>query len=1150
MPNIPTITDDDISGNYLQARQVAHEYDSPEVQGMLKYSMSSEFEEDVSKKTPEFKGMKPTKEQKKAEKTEGIQDPYLDPVSAAVGGFVGAGAMSVSKGLSLMPALGRALASGIVGGMADYPIGLVTEEVIEPKYPKLALPFNVITGMISGTTIEGWLEEAVIKGWAKRGQIIEKGSDLFNKSVADLKLRLGNEIGAISLRTNKGNLTTAYKALKSEKGYSFVEIADLRDRMGITQAEMETLIRENPERFVTSKGDWSLSDEHVRSGGVQLLENERPELLIKIKEGTKTESPSVKADDPTAEAFEFLNSKIKEDPVLQDLMPKPSDKTQEALAKAKGQAEPLTNEAMRADLTGSEETLPKYLGNINRNYLDTPDKIKSLINLNTQQFKAQFMESKRGTRTWEQTEREAKKYTLNDLLQRDVGQAYNAEQIENARTLVVSSSENLQVMREKIRVGTATENEKFEFMQAFSLHYAILEQISGIAGEAGRALNIFRKLAGSDVQRIKQIRKMMAQVPASPEELAEALSEMDSPIKVSKFVKGAMKSTTRDMFLEAWINGLLSGPHTHAVNVLSNSLVSVWQIPERFLAGAIGRVLPGEQVIKEREALMQAYGLFEGFKDGLKAFGKVIQTGLPTDEMSKIEATRYRAITAENFRQLPLMKLIKKASPGFLEQGGVAAKAVDLLGEGVRMPGRFLMAEDELFKGIGYRMELRALAYRTAMQEGLSGKTAANRMAIIMDNPDKFAPNIHLAAIDAARYQTFTGPLQSKILGALGSSNNVLLRMIVPFIRTPTNILKFAGERTPLAFLSSRIAGDIKAGGARRDLALARMSMGSMAMGIATLMAAEGKITGGGPSDPKLQANLKRQGWQPYSIKIGNKYVQYGRLEPVGMLFGLAADFAEISGLAGEEMTPETENIATAIIASISKNATSKTWLKGLSEAVMAMDDPDRYGSKYIQNYVGSMVPSISAQTERTIDPELEQVSGMMDAMKARIPGLSKDLPPRRDLWGKPMTTQIGEGKRSALEVAYSVISPVYISEGKDSPIDKELTRLKLGLEKPGKRQTILGETMELTPKEFDDYQVLMNITPIIGDMNLKQSLDDLVSKNPDYKDLSEEKKKDTIRAIMNKARDVGRARLLEKYPYLEDIAIGWKEYKMQGGMK
>jgi len=92
----------------------------------------------------------------------------------------------------------------------------------------------------------------------------------------------GKEEGSIISKT--------YEGLKAEKGYSSVEIADLRDRLKITQAEMEKIIKGDPEHFVTASGDWSLSDEHVRSGAVEVLG--KKELLVKVKGWVKAGAQS------------------------------------------------------------------------------------------------------------------------------------------------------------------------------------------------------------------------------------------------------------------------------------------------------------------------------------------------------------------------------------------------------------------------------------------------------------------------------------------------------------------------------------------------------------------------------------------------------------------------------------------------------------------------------------------------------------------------------------------------------------------------------------------------------------------------------------------------------------------------------------------
>ena len=99
---------------------------------------------------------------------------------------------------------------------------------------------------------------------------------------------------------------------------------------------------------------------------------------------------------------------------------------------------------------------------------------------------------------------------------------------------------------------------------------------------------------------------------------------------------------------------------------------------------------------------------------------------------------------------------------------------------------------------------------------------------------------------------------------------------------------------------------------------------------------------------------------------------------------------------------------------------------------------------------------------------------------------------------------------------------------------------MKVGLNRPTRNQSILGVSMELTPQEYDDFIVLMNKTPIIGNRNLKESLDDFVKK-PLYKQLTDDQKEAKIRQIISKAREIGRIKLIEKYPYLADIAMEWK---------
>jgi len=1247
---------DDASNDYLLSRQVAHEFNSPGTTAFIN-SFSRQMQEPPKGQMAEQRFRETQKGQPKeeteAELTKQTEDPYLDPVSAAAGGFGGAGVMSLKQGMKLMPALGRAITAGVVGGIADYPIGAATE-VIEEKHPALALPFNVITGLVSGATLESAIEKGVIKALGKAAD-----SDTIRRVVSDMKLRLSDETGTLTFKdlpVNKKLSKLSIEQLKenpdvywhgspsgelkgSETGlhvgtYQAAKEA-LEARIGIPAngewdgtkeygktliAGRKTLEKLDPKGYNKTGFNASPPDEdYYPTGAAKYSDRTTVSLKSKpnivpvnikgemsdvthedfkasgymkrqLKKGTakkgyfyknvSEDEGSTSAVLPSAEHLEIIrpeqekiiksvinslndtiNNEIGAVGDIKEIRKRLEDATDVKAELSKIQAEQAKDTAKKVlvsigrqpDTSAKAEAGMLHVANIedlalkdkainiNLARIESEDDIKKVLTRVSEIYQTEIQTARRGVRPNEMTKRTANLLgmTPEDLLQRRRGQAFNAEEALAARRVLVSSAENIHGLAQKVKTLDATDEDKFAFRRALNVHYAIQAQVSGMTAEAGRALQQFNIKATSSEGRTQAIKEFLGHLPGDVtiEKMADAISTIDSVEGVTKAIPQMLRATTKDMFLEAWINGLLSGPHTHAINSLSNSLNAVWQVPERYLAALWGRVLPGEQVIKETEALHQAYGLVEGFKDGIKAFAQVAKTGMGTDEFTKLEASRYRAITAENVRRLPA---IKKLAPNALQEGGVAAKAVDFMGETIRLPGRFLMAEDELFKSVGYRMELRAQAFRMASQEGLTGQARAGRMAEILRDPEGLAPNVHLAAIDASRYATFTNPLESKLLGALSQSKNPVIKLIVPFVRTPTNILKYAFDRTPFAMASSRIRADINAGGARRDLALARISMGSMLMGTAAVMAAEGRITGGGPSDPKLQANLRRQGWQPYSIKIGDKYVQYGRLEPLGMLFGLAGDFAEITGLAGEELTPEAENLASAIVMSISKNVTSKTWLRGISEAVQAMDDPDRYGNRYIQNYARSLVPSIIAQAERTIDPEMEAVYGMVDSIKSRIPGYSSDLKPRRDLWGDPISTQWGTGKRTWAEIAYQTVSPIYISEGKPSAIDKELTRMKIGLSKPQRKQSIAGVPMELTHELYDEF-IQLSTKNVLNGKDLKEFLNEFV-KSPDYKQMSDERKGEEIRDIMTRARNIAKNKMIGKYPQLIDIATSWKQ--------
>lgn len=680
---------------------------------------------------------------------------------------------------------------------------------------------------------------------------------------------------------------------------------------------------------------------------------------------------------------------------------------------------------------------PDFAGNINLNKLDTPQDIKRAL-VQSHNRVGGFDAATRGRVSWAETERLAGELgmTPETLLARRRGQPFNAEEALAARQILAKSGNELVNLARRVQsIDNPGDEVLAEFRHAWTRHAAIQEQVSGMTAEAGRALQQFRQVANSRNMR-GDVLSAIVRSGGGPDRLRDAADIIleaveQGPGKFNAVVEKAAKPRFRDKLIEVYINSLLSGPQTHVVNMVSNSLTALAQIPEHAAASAIGRarqVLPRASAdrVLASEVGARAFGLLQGAKEGAAYFVRALKSGEPVDLVSKVESQDMKATSG-------------------------------LKGEIVRVPTRLLTAEDEFFKGVARRMELNGLAVRKARAEGLRGDAAKARIADLVANP----PDEMLArSMDYARYVTFQqklGPAASKISGF--TQDMPALKLFLPFVRTPTNLLKFAAERSPAAPLLREWRADFQAGGARRDLALAKAMVGT-GLGVAMYEAAlNGQITGSAPGDPKKAKLLYADGWQPYSIRVGDKWYSYKRLDPFSTTIGTAADLA----LLPEGMsTRQREDMVTLFVASIMGNLASKTWLSGVSDVVGALAEPEMNADRLVQRLAGSLaVPAGVAQIARTLDPVSRETDSIGDAIKARVPGLSTSLAPRRDVWGRPVESEGGVGP--------DFVSPIWQSTAQNDPVNREL----LGIDyAPGDVKREVGGR-KLTPKEYDRYKEL-----------------------------------------------------------------------------
>lgn len=716
---------------------------------------------------------------------------------------------------------------------------------------------------------------------------------------------------------------------------------------------------------------------------------------------------------------------------------------------------------------------PDFAGNINLGKLDTPQDIRRA--LATTEQRVGFDAATRGRVTQAETEALAADLgmTPEQLLSRRKGQALNAEEALAARQILAKSGNELVNMAKRIRsMDEPGDDLLAQFRQAWVRHAALQEQVAGATAEAGRTLAQFKMMASSKAVRGDVLSAMVnsgggrGRIRDAAETLLETVEA--GPGAFNAVVEKGSKPRFRDKLTELWINWLLSSPATHAVNMTSNTLTAMAQLPEHLTAAGIGGVRRmagrGEDAITAHEVGVRAFALLQGAKEGIRLFAQSARTGEPSDLVSKVEGIGMKAISGRK-------------------------------GEVVRIPTRFLTAEDELFKGIARRMEINGLAVRIARREGLKGEALQRRIADLSQYP---TDDMLQRSMDYARYVTF----QSK-LGPAGSKISALtadvpaLKLFLPFVRTPTNLLKFATERSPLAPLLKEWRQDFGAGGARRDLAVSKILLGT-GMGMAIYEAAlQGRITGSAPTDPAKARLMYADGFQPYSIRIGDKWYSYKRLDPFSTTLGVAADMALLpEGMSERQKDDKT----TLLVASILGNLANKTWLSGVSDLLGAITDPGQNADNLVQRLAGSLaVPTGVAQLARTMDPVQRKVDSVGDAIQARIPGASEGLLPRRDVWGREVTSEGGVGP--------DIVSPAYVSTAQDDPVNRELLRAGVSVGLPSRK--VAG--VELSAQQYDRYQAEAGQRAYAG-------VKALVSSEA-WKRLDDEAKQDAVGKIVKQAR-------------------------------
>ena len=754
---------------------------------------------------------------------------------------------------------------------------------------------------------------------------------------------------------------------------------------------------------------------------------------------------------------------------------------------------------------------------------------------------------------------------LTRLIGSDGKMMANAVETYKALEVLETSANELDKLFKLVNSGMATDADKLMLRQQVAFHGLIQKGVKGIQTETARALAVFRIPRDGNAQVIRQVLDEFGGDGAL-QDMARSYLSLESRAAQNAMIEKSMMSGVKDVWFTTYINGLLSSPVSHAKNIVSNTLFGLYQIPERMVAAMYGNVLPtgvrsfrallpGSEAEKVGmdEALTMVQSLRNGIVEGMQLASTAWKNNAPNDLMSKIEMQRggYEPT-------------ISSGAFG-IEQDKWFAKAIDFYGTAVTIPGRALLTEDEFFKGVLYRMELNTqitrrgkAVYREGVEAGLSETDAMAKASLEVEGLFKNPPrDLDEAAVLFAQKGTFTAELPPALKNLQEVFNHPALKVVVPFFKTPANIGLQVIERTPFAPLSSQWREEVAKGGIYRDMALAKVTLGSAFLATYAALSAEGSITGRGPERKADREALMRDGWMPYSIKIGDSYYSYQGMEPVSALMAIAADYAEYAK--HEPDASKVEEVFLGATYGLYEYLKEQPYLQGVADVAKLIGTNQQGavdGKKIVDGLVkqfggfaiggspagvySSLVAGISRLSDPTrkdtrADPELPMgVRGFVEAFnkyKSRLPYFNSDLPEALNLWGDPVLTSRGN--------PMELVLPTRVSPAQFSLVDDALVRIGSPVGMPDKKI----DGVEMTAEQYN------RLLTIYGkELPSKQGIMDVML-SPGFTLLSLDDQQKTVQSVHSKYMQAAQGQLKQEDPALQARIAELQELRKANGL-
>ena len=607
-----------------------------------------------------------------------------------------------------------------------------------------------------------------------------------------------------------------------------------------------------------------------------------------------------------------------------------------------------------------------------------------------------------------------------------------------------------------------------------------------------------------------------------PEEVKENILSQTTREGLDAAVDHAIHEVAQQMPATLWDKidawrylSMLGNPRTHIRNIVGNAVF----VPAMELKNAIGipiERLAGAEVKskaflskKDRELLEFAKSNWEENKD-------VLQSGGKYDTRTQLEQRKriFKSNALESVRK-KASELLEMEDLFFLKRSYVKNFA------------RFLKAnhitESQITDGSKEMNEMLQQAENYAAREALRATYRdASAIAAMMNRAERS-----------------------------NSALRVLMGSVVPFKKTPVNVLKRGVEYSPAGLLKGAYDTlyGIKKGKISKTEALDNLTAGlsgTAIVGLGYFLAKAGLLSGG-EDDPTRKAAFDRNtGAQEYAITLpdGSSYtIDWLAPGVLPLMVGVEL-FQQFQNVAENE-TYGFDQVLSALF-SITDPILELSMMEGVQGAISTFQQDS--GAKFadllanaVRSYTGQFVPTILGQIARTVDDTRRSTySGKNDVTSKieqgfkqslnKLPGLSTLMEPVINHRGEEVKQ---EGDHWAVRLLLNTVSPGYYKKTDMTPADKEMDRLYnitgesgiLPYETP-KTATLDEKTYELAPKEYTEYAKTMGQTS-------SGALEKLIKKAA-YQNMTDSKKAEIIKNINQYSKG------LATYEYLKEQGMDY----------